>query len=342
HTLTHAHASVYHQSVAILWFVDWRSDCGLSRCVTRYLSAMAIADLMVLVTDVLLNRLNRLYFPSSFLLYTPVCSLGLVLIMASLNASVWFTVAFTFDRCVAVSCQRLRARYCTERTANTVLLILSLLGIAEAIPWYFMFQPLLVINGLPMYCIERPTLSTSPTWAALRRFDRLANPLIPIVAILLLNGLTVRKMVSSNRTRRRLRGASAEYRDPEIESRRRSIALLFAITGSFVLLWSNSVVYFLGWSLQNYSYLAGGRESPRYIAQQTGFMLVLLICCTNTFIYAVTQTRFRQEIKKGVEALLALTPLHTFSGSVAPVRLCVGVRASPAPNVCVFLHPCVH
>ncbi|XP_059509257.1 probable G-protein coupled receptor 139 [Stegostoma tigrinum] len=105
--------------VAIL--VLSRGKCGLSPCTTRYLLAMAMADLLFIITEVILWRIAYYYFPSSFFLITPVCSVIYALRCASMDCSVWFTVNFTFDRFVAVCCQGLRAKYCTERTAAVVL-----------------------------------------------------------------------------------------------------------------------------------------------------------------------------------------------------------------------------
>ncbi|XP_038654756.1 uncharacterized protein LOC119966865 isoform X2 [Scyliorhinus canicula] len=38
-------------------------NIGLSTCTTRYLLAMAMADLLVIITEVIFNRINSYYFP---------------------------------------------------------------------------------------------------------------------------------------------------------------------------------------------------------------------------------------------------------------------------------------
>ncbi|XP_067836645.1 probable G-protein coupled receptor 139 [Heptranchias perlo] len=98
-----------------------RGKCGLSKCITRYLVGMAAADLLVVITDVLMWRIVEIYFPVSFLTITPVCRLILNLSFAVTAASVWFTVVFTFDRFVAICCQKLKTKYCTEKTAAVVI-----------------------------------------------------------------------------------------------------------------------------------------------------------------------------------------------------------------------------
>ena len=48
-----------------------RGNCGLSTCTAQYLAAMATTDLLVIITDVILRRINDYYFEISFLWITP-------------------------------------------------------------------------------------------------------------------------------------------------------------------------------------------------------------------------------------------------------------------------------
>lgn len=115
-----------------------RGKCGLSKCITRYLVAMAVADVMVVVFEVILKRINNIYLPINILFITPVCAMIMVLKLAALDCSVWFTVAFTFDRLVAISSPNLRPRYCTTRTASVVIASATALACLRSIPYYFM------------------------------------------------------------------------------------------------------------------------------------------------------------------------------------------------------------
>ncbi|XP_078286300.1 sialic acid-binding Ig-like lectin 10 [Rhinoraja longicauda] len=58
-----------------------RGNCGLSKCISRYLLSMAVTDLLVIITAVMLNRIPAIYFPGSFLAITPICSFSIALIM---------------------------------------------------------------------------------------------------------------------------------------------------------------------------------------------------------------------------------------------------------------------
>ncbi|XP_078269223.1 putative G-protein coupled receptor 139, partial [Rhinoraja longicauda] len=279
-----------------------RGRCGLSGCITKYLISMAATDLLVIITAVLLNRIPAIYFPGSFLSITPVCSLSIALIYASRDSSVWLTVAFTFDRFVAICCQKLKRKYCTERTAVVVIGTVCALGSLKSVPWYFIHEPMFVINEVPWYCRLKEIRYTSPLWGAFDWFDRILTPCAPFILIILLNVLTVRFILAASKARRRLRvqGNGVKQSDPEMENRRKSIVLLFAISGSFILLWMTYVVQFCYERITNNVTIAGFSD-PKFILQESANMLQLLNSCTNTFIYAVTQSSFRKELKDALK-----------------------------------------
>uniref|UniRef100_UPI00398EE25A probable G-protein coupled receptor 139 n=1 Tax=Pristiophorus japonicus TaxID=55135 RepID=UPI00398EE25A len=279
-----------------------RGKCGLSKCITCYLVAMAAADLLVVITGVILNRIIDIYFPGNYLSLTLVCRTKTALVYATRDFSVWLTVAFTFDRFIAICWQKLKNYYCTKNTAAAIVGMVLTLSCLKNIPWYFVYEPLYIINDLPWYCRIRSVLNTSPLWLAFSYFGCIATPFLPFIVILLLNALTVRYILVASRVRRVLRGnpGSENNPDPEMENRRKSSILLFSISGNFILLWLTYTIHYSYYRITNtYSYT--GYNDPVYILQETGFMLLLLSCCTNTFIYAVTQSKFREEVKNMVK-----------------------------------------
>ncbi|XP_067870904.1 G-protein coupled receptor 15-like [Heterodontus francisci] len=284
-----------------------RGRCGLSRCITRYLVSMAATDLLVIITAVLLNRIPGIYFPGSFLSITPVCSLGIALIYASRDSSVWLTVTFTFDRFVAICCQKVKTKYCTEKTAAMVIGTVCFLGCLINIPWYFMHEPIYTIDNVPWYCRQKDIRYNSLLWTAFDWIDRILTPCLPFFLILLLNALTVRHILAASIARKRLRAHynGDNQNDREMESRRKSIVLLFAISGSFILLWMTYVAQFLYEQFTN-DYKIKNFNDPKFIFRESANMLQLLSCCTNTSIYAVTQNKFREQLKIMVQYPLTL------------------------------------
>eukprot|EP00062_Callorhinchus_milii_P026379 gi/632988414/ref/XP_007883097.1/ PREDICTED: G-protein coupled receptor 15-like [Callorhinchus milii] len=257
---------------------------------------MAVADLLVMVFDVILYDTINLHLPHSPTRQTPVCRLHLVVSFVIVESSVWLTVAFTFDRFTAICCPKLKIKYCTEKTAGLVIWTICAISCVENIPLYFIYQPQLVINGQPWYCSVKPNVYTSPAWRAFAWSDIIANPLLPFILIFLFNTLTIRYVLLASRVRQGLRVA-VKGRDEEMESRRKSIILLFTISGSFVLLWLTCMVTFIYAMLTEAELMQSDYSSPFTIAEHVGYMLQRLSSCSNTFIYGVTQTQFRQRLK---------------------------------------------
>ncbi|XP_072346571.1 probable G-protein coupled receptor 139 [Scyliorhinus torazame] len=274
-----------------------RKNCGLSKCVTCYLLGMAVGDLLVVILDIILRQIPIVFMEQFlFLQSIPVCNIHAVLLFAATDCSVWFTVTFTFDRFVAICCPKLKSKYCSEKTASVVLGTVSVLSCLKNIFWYFMFSTGYRLANTPWFCDVERYVYYSPVWAAIDFLHNILTPCVPFVLILLFNVFTVRHIVVSSRARRRLRAHSVgdSPRDPEMESRRKSIMLLFIITANFILLWSLFMIYSIWYRMLYFGF--NSMQLDNFV-RELGFMLQLLSCCTNTAIYAVTQTQFRQQWK---------------------------------------------
>uniref|UniRef100_UPI00398E876C probable G-protein coupled receptor 139 n=1 Tax=Pristiophorus japonicus TaxID=55135 RepID=UPI00398E876C len=274
-----------------------RGKCGVSQCVTRYLVAMAAADLLVIILDLILRHIPIVYRRYLYFLFSlPVCNVHAVLVYAATNCSVWFTVTFTFDRFVAICCQKLKTKYCSGKTAAVVLGTVTVMSCLIDIFWYFMLSDAYQQFNNPWFCRIQSRVMISTVWGTIEFLHYILTPCVPFVIIVLLNALTVRHILVSSRARRRLRSPSnvESPRDPEMESRRKSIILLLLISGNFILLWSVYMVHSLWGALRWFD--AWQIFLPSYV-REFGFMLQLLSCCTNTVIYCVTQTKFREQLK---------------------------------------------
>uniref|UniRef100_UPI00398F5BC1 probable G-protein coupled receptor 139 n=1 Tax=Pristiophorus japonicus TaxID=55135 RepID=UPI00398F5BC1 len=271
-----------------------RGKCGLSKCVTRYLVAMAAADLLLVILDLVLRHMPIIYRNQFISLYNlPLCNIHAVLLFAATDCSVWFTVSFTFDRFVVICCHKLKTKYCTEKTAALVLGTVSVLSGLKNIFWYFMLTNQYSLVNNPWFYDVTWAVKDSPVWTAIEFLHYILTPCLPFVVIVLLNAVTVRHIFVANRARRRLWGPSSgeNSRDPEMESRRKSIIVLFVISSCS---WAVFMVYCISIRM----WWMGYRSVflPDYV-QEVGFGLQQLSCCTNTGIYAVTQTKFREQLK---------------------------------------------
>ncbi|XP_067882454.1 probable G-protein coupled receptor 139 [Heterodontus francisci] len=276
-----------------------RGKCGLSTCTTYYLVAMATADLLLVITHFLLYRINMYYFPGSFVNITPVCSVIYAVSNAAGEGSVWLSVTFTIDRFVAICCRRLKAKYCTKKTAALVLATTCSLICLETIPLLFTFEPGVIIDNVPFFCVPKSSFYTEPGWVGYEWFDVILTPLIPFALILLLNVLTVSHILVAIRVRKGLKSQSKvqNHKDPEMDNRRKSVILLFAVSGSFILLWSIDVINFFYYNIIGASPIS---NDSLVIFEQTGYMLANFSFCSNTFIYMVTQSKFREQLKSAL------------------------------------------
>ncbi|XP_067864741.1 probable G-protein coupled receptor 139 [Heterodontus francisci] len=284
-----------------------RRNCGLSKCISVYMVAMATADLLVLIINVIVYRIFSYQFPLSFLSYTPVCRVIIYLCTVTFDLSVWFTVSFTFDRFVAICFERFKTRYCTERTAGVVITVFCLLSFLKNIRFLFAYEPQQIINKVQWGCWASVEFFSSPLGTAWVWFHSAWLVWLPFTLIVSLNCSTIGRILVSNRTRRKLQGNRSENRsDSEMENRRKSIILLFTVSGSFILFWLTAAMSFVPTGLTNTNYYRGDLMAPRYIAAETGTCLKFLSCIQNPCIYVATQRKFRAELKNVLKSLWTL------------------------------------
>ncbi|XP_059827192.1 probable G-protein coupled receptor 139 [Hypanus sabinus] len=275
-----------------------RGKRGLSKCISRYLLAMAVADLMVLIVNIIFTQIKDIHFPASFLDYTPICSFIFVLSVDANDCSVWLTVVFTIDRFIAICWQKVGAKYCTKKTAAMVIMLVYMFSFSLNSGFYFIFEAAETIDNIQLFCIIKSAFYTSPVWMTYYWLRTILTPFIPFVLISLLNTLTIRHITRATRVRRELLGSGKGtcQSDPETENRRKSIVLLLTISGSFIILWAVNLLYKISVILTDATLIHGDDTDPLTILGETGFKLQSLSSCTNTVIYAVAQNKFRAEM----------------------------------------------
>ncbi|XP_067829888.1 C5a anaphylatoxin chemotactic receptor 1-like [Heptranchias perlo] len=265
------------------------------------MAAMAVADLMVCMFNVILQNIFRYHFLNSWLSYTYVCRFNAFIQVFSIQLSVLFTVSFTFDRFISICCQKLKLKYCNERTATVVLTIVCILSFLMIIPVYFRYEPYSIIDDIPWGCRTVSGYYSSLARVAYKWISNLSSPILPFPLLLLLNSLTARHILVASRSRRALksRNNGENSSDPEMKNRRTSIILLFAISGSFFVLWTPITVINICIGVTETPTFKG--SNSLYLAIRIALLLMYLSSCTNTCIYALTQRRFREEMKNMVK-----------------------------------------
>ncbi|XP_032872607.1 probable G-protein coupled receptor 139 [Amblyraja radiata] len=277
-----------------------RGKCGLTRGITPYMVAMAMTELIVVIFHVLLKEIYIYYNPNSFLSLSTVCPSYIHMRTATMDYSVWLTVSFTFDHFVSICCPKLRRMYCTDRTAAAVIVAMCALSCLKYIPFQFLYEPRFHVDNVNWGCRPKVDYFTSIWWAAFAWMCSVSLSLLPFGLIVLLNGLTVRYIIAASRVRRRLK--SLEAKDSEAENRSKSIVLLFTVSVTSILLWTTATVTLIC-NRVSVNHVSADLTNPSNIANEVGILLVLASCCANTFIYAMTQRKFRQEVKNGIKTL---------------------------------------
>ncbi|XP_067864716.1 probable G-protein coupled receptor 139 [Heterodontus francisci] len=314
--------SLFHTANLLTIVILSRGNCGLSKCISIYMVAMGTADLMVMIFNIVMNRILRYHLPPPFMSYTIVCKFVLSMQCVALYVSMWLTVSFTFDRFVAICCEKFKKKYCTVRTAAAVITTVSVLTCSHSLIFWFAYEPERMVNNVHWGCRSRAEFLSSPAGVLWSWLQHLSISWVPFALILLFNCLTVRRIILASITRRRLGGHSRKNQsDPEMENRRKSIILLFSVSGSFILLWLTTVVSFITTRLTSTVHYRGDNTAPAYIAVETGYMLMYLSSCTNTCIYAATQTKFRNELKTLVKTPWIAIANKTFPVSCPKIHL---------------------
>ncbi|XP_069768812.1 probable G-protein coupled receptor 139 [Narcine bancroftii] len=278
----------------------YRGRCGLSRGITRYMVAMAISDLLVLIAHVLLREIYVYYSTNSILSRSSVCPSYIYLRIITLDYSVWLTVSFTFDRFVSICCPKIRHWYCTDRVAAVVVVSLCAQIGLKYIPFHFMYEPRFTKGDVKWGCRPRTAYFTSIGWLIFQWMTVASLSLLPFALMLILNGLTVRYIVAASRVRRHLK--RGEGKDSETENRRKSIVLLFTVSGTSIVLWMTGTVTYICTRV-TVNFVGVDLRSPSAVANEVGMLLIRVSSGANTTIYAMTQRKFRQEVAKVFKGL---------------------------------------
>eukprot|EP00061_Rhincodon_typus_P010472 g34789.t1 len=90
---------------------------------------MAMADLLEVILNLISRHIPMLHSEHFiFLEDMDVFNIHAVLLYATADCSVCFTVAFTVERFVAICYQKLKTQYCSEKTVAAVLAAVTVLS----------------------------------------------------------------------------------------------------------------------------------------------------------------------------------------------------------------------
>ncbi|KAK2851571.1 hypothetical protein Q5P01_007847 [Channa striata] len=279
----------------IAFLIIWRRNCTLSRSSTLYLMAISVADNLVLVFIVVLELSLKYHQQELFWNYEPWCRLRDIFNYGAYNASTWMVVVFTAERFVAIHTWKIKTKVCSPRCAAWTITAIFLFSHVFAIPYYWSNAS--VYENNQTKCIYNPE-APSQFIHTLVWFQTLHVYILPFLAILTFNGLTLRLISLSNRIHLSSHVTSRVNKvTPLLRSRRRkSMVLLVTVSMSFVLL---SVTRAITQIILRMSHMyLFDRNDYSYqinIVADTGTMLSLSNAAVNMYLYVCTQPKFRQE-----------------------------------------------
>lgn len=263
-----------------------------------YLAALSSSDIMSLLFYVLTDWLNRglPHYPHSprveFLHITGVCQLLLYLGYISRFMSSWIVTAFTVERYIGV-CHPLKIRgFSGPPAARKVIAILVAFAVMLCL-----FKPLLSevnkINTLSVCSRRRGFEHIS---FVLDIIFGISITLLPFIVITVLNILIVRKLFHRNRNHKQL---MTEESVIKLEF----TLILLAISLCFIVF---NLPYFTVWSILylRSDHLASANSIITTEQDKLQGILILtrivffLNYCVNFFLYSVTGSYFRKELKQ--------------------------------------------
>ncbi|KAI5622000.1 putative G-protein coupled receptor 142 [Silurus asotus] len=282
--------------------IFWRRKCMLSKSSTFYLIAISIADTAVLVFIVVLELSIKYLTVEPFWSQEPWCSLRDIFTYGASNTSTWLVVAFTAERFLSITTYSLRKQFGVPHGTLWTICIIFALGHFLALPYYWAYISTYRQDLQRWFCIYNPNATIHYTLAMVS-MQTIVSHILPFVIIGVLNGLTLRQISLTNRVHTIC--TSGQKVTPLLRSRKRkSVVLLVTVSMTFVLLTiTRSITQIIlrtnGWTLDRDDY-----SLSINVAANLGTMISLSNAAINMYLYACTQSKFRQEVITCVKYIL--------------------------------------
>ncbi|XP_024082327.1 galanin-like G-protein coupled receptor npr-9 isoform X2 [Cimex lectularius] len=260
-----------------------------------YLSALAISDTGFLLIT----------FPSWLGMFDDVtwfnqpgfCEFSVYMTQVCSFLSVWFIVAFTVERFIAVRYPLKRPSMCTVSRAKAVLLCLSLFALISYTPYIFI-SGVSKQNGSDIEtCGPRRELMGIAT--TLNHVDVVFTLLIPFLAIVILNALisrTVYKVARVRRSMTKSSGGGGSHKSRTSSSQTKVTEMLLVVSTVFICLNLPSYVMRV-WVYLSESLNLGEEQNINMIILQQYFQLLFLTNFGINFaLYCVSGQNFRKAL----------------------------------------------
>ncbi|XP_066457670.1 probable G-protein coupled receptor 139 [Eleutherodactylus coqui] len=288
----------------LTFLIFWRRNCGLSPSCRCYMMAIAVADTMVLIQIVILELILKVYTEEPFWSRKPWCMIRDVLTYGSYNTSVWLVVCFTIERFVAIRAVRVKPKICTKKYTLSLIVAVFFCAHLLAIPyiWSNESKPMNGTNRFKcVYNAELPKRHVDGmVW-----FQYTLVYIIPLVIIYTLNGFILKQICESNKVHGEMRQKRQSFSAFVMvkNQRLKSVVLLVSISMTFSYLCTTRFVTQILIKTVHYDIDRNDYSKGINIAADIGTMLDLTNAAVNMYLYACTQSRFREEIIQLIKSI---------------------------------------
>ncbi|XP_031757816.1 probable G-protein coupled receptor 139 [Xenopus tropicalis] len=309
-------------TIAILW----KGNLEMSKSIIYYLVSLAVANFLLILVVTIFRDIFYFYVDVTLWWPQPSCSVSNWIYFTCVYALIWLTVAFTFDRYAIVCSMKLKLWYCTARTARIVIIAIYVGAFVAAMPTYWMYVPVRTTQpdgSLFHICSLHRNLSSIPFLSAYDHIQTTLWIIIPLVSLVLTNGLTVWHITVTTRVRQGLKSVPSgkESEDPEVARRKKSMTLLLMITISFLGHWLPKMVIKV---VERFTYPPVNRYDFYHVVNVVRMlcnMLIVLSSFSNMCIYSLTITRFREELFRGAKYVIRVIFRHPSSSLPPPKQV---------------------
>lgn len=266
---------------------------GSSTCV--YLSLMAIADTMVLLTGMIPEWLEAVRIVVFKELHEATCKLEKFLFYTSADTAVWFLVVFTIDRFIAVCYPLKKNKFCRSSRAKISCAVVLGAATMKNVHVFFtrgaQYKETMQVNGTGSSSLLLISNCGKPS-AASENFEDFVRPwiafvvvsLLPFCVILLCNVCIIRTLMSVRRLR-----AEHSIVSTTDKSLVQMTAMCLSASFCFLVCITPSIILLIG--------KPNWKNAPFYeIAKVVNNELVYVNHSVNFFLYCVTGKRFRSGI----------------------------------------------
>ncbi|XP_070575991.1 thyrotropin-releasing hormone receptor-like [Ptychodera flava] len=287
--------------VTILVFSSW--DRKAKTPGSFYLVAIAIADLIFLISIGLLRELMTIFVPYGHWSHGPLCRYNAVISSAAHSAVIWLVVAFAVERHIAV-CHPLRKRYLS--TIQRTRIIISLIYISctiLAVPKFFDLKYIRVT-----YTTNNNNTTVTKSYDICIYSDhggeifRIATEwgttlliFVPYITIITLNALVIRALRRRNNF---LRSLSSRV-GIKVKRRQHTITMvLLTVSFSFILSWGPTLCIKFYSCIQSMGVEIKSAPLAIGVLQLTSQVCENFNCAINFILYCILSSRYRNSLSR--------------------------------------------